>query len=705
MQILFEDYVPTPILRGHLNLGGVGLTGERIDVNSRYIERGGRPWIGVMGEYHFCRDSRAHWHEELAKMKAGGIGIVATYVIWIYHEEIEGEFDFDGDLDLRAFLSACKAQGMDVLLRIGPWTHGECRNGGFPDWLLGKGFPLRKSNPGYMRYVRTWYQRIFEQAQGMLFKDGGPVIGIQLENELIDDAQHLLDLKHLAQQIGFDVPLYTVTGWNSLYGARIPLGDVLPVFGAYAEAPWAQDLSPQPLSPHYAFDPARNDTAIGKDLMQACDTDGWRLPYERYPYAMCELGCGLQSTYHRRINLSGMDAYAMALVKLGCGNNLVGYYMYHGGTNRIGKRSTLQESRETGYPNDVPILNYDFHTCLGQYGQAREQYDLLNMLHLFLEDFGEQLAPMEHVPAQRFVPCTNLEDLRCCLRTDGRSAYVFINHYQRMARLRDVHGVRLRALDVDLPPLDVVGDVAFILPVHVDLAGVQLRYATAQLLCTCGRSVFFAQIEGIAPRYAFDMPDGEVKTVCAEAGPGSAFTVGDLRIVTLKPQQARALRRLDGQVVVGEGCRLYSCDGEIRAIEEGSFTYHRWTGEGFERIRVERVFTHAVLEMEPTREPFVPRYACELHLGGGDARRWWRLRVSGPQGLVRITGEYDVAQIYAGEELIADNFFCGEAWQVPASLLYGRTCHLVCSPPSGHCYLEYLQPKREAADDEGGREA
>ena len=31
-----------------------------------------------------------------------------------------------------------KDVGLQVLLRIGPWDHGECRNGGHPDWLLKK---------------------------------------------------------------------------------------------------------------------------------------------------------------------------------------------------------------------------------------------------------------------------------------------------------------------------------------------------------------------------------------------------------------------------------------------------------------------------------------------------------------------------------------------------------------------------------------
>ena len=133
-----KDYKPTELLKNHLNLGGANPKGERIEVTSRYLTRGGKPWIGVMGEYHFSRADRDTWHEELCKMKAGGITVAATYLFWIYHEEIEGVFDFSGDRDIRAFVEECQKVGLDVILRIGPWAHGECRNGGFPDWLLEK---------------------------------------------------------------------------------------------------------------------------------------------------------------------------------------------------------------------------------------------------------------------------------------------------------------------------------------------------------------------------------------------------------------------------------------------------------------------------------------------------------------------------------------------------------------------------------------
>ena len=73
MEYKFEDYKRSEILRGHLNMGGVDPSGERIDVTSLYLERGGKPWVPVMGEYHFVRDKRENWHNELAKLKAGGI--------------------------------------------------------------------------------------------------------------------------------------------------------------------------------------------------------------------------------------------------------------------------------------------------------------------------------------------------------------------------------------------------------------------------------------------------------------------------------------------------------------------------------------------------------------------------------------------------------------------------------------------------------
>lgn len=682
MDIRFHPFTPSPVLRGHMRMGDA-----HIQINSQYIERDGLPVIPVMGEYHFVRDSRDAWPRELAKMKAGGVNIAATYMLWIYHEEIEGQFDFSGDRDIRAFIMECQKQGLEVMLRIGPWAHGECRNGGFPDWLQHSGIPLRTNDPRYMEKARIWYQQVFDQVKGLFMKDGGPIIGIQFENELVDNAEHLLALKKLALEIGYDAPIYTATGWNSKYGARIPVDEMLPVFAAYVDAPWDASLTALPSSHHFAFDPTRNDTAVGMDLMRDTDADGWRLPYERYPFATCELGSGLQVTHHRRPIVSAMDVYALSLVKLGCGNNLIGYYMYHGGTNRMGRLSTLQESIATGYPNDVPILNYDFQTCLSQYGEAREQYGMLNTLHLFAEDFGHVLAPMEHVCAETFVPCTDTTNLRCALRTDGKSGFVFVCHHQRGLQLEDVRGAVIHALDVTLPPIDVCGDTCFFLPVHMDLEHVHLRCATAQPLCRAGNTFFFAAIDGITPQYIFDTPGGE-RIVTAQPGLCSGFDMDGIRIVTLAFDQARFLRRLNGEIVLGDGCNLYAPGGEIAAIEDGSLSYFRYADGCFVPMHVHRDFHAAQLALEPVSEPFTPPYDEELNLGGARARTWYRLHVSTGEGFVTIPGQYDVAQIYADGKLVADNFWTGVDWRVPAALLFDRECHLVMSEMKDDFYRE-----------------
>lgn len=681
----FKEYRKSTILRNHLNMGGENPEGERIDVTSLYFERGGKPWVGVMGEYHFSRDEKENWYEELCKMKAGGITVAATYLFWIYHEEEEGVFTFKGNRDIRSFVLEAARAGLDVIIRIGPWAHGECRNGGFPDWLLRKTFRLRDNNPGYMEKVRIWYEKIYEQVKGLFYKDGGNIIGIQFENELVDDAQHLLALKRLALEIGFEAPLYTVTGWNAEYGAKIPVDDVVPVFAAYVEAPWAGRWEKLPPSSHFVFHTVRNDAAVGADLARDTDESGWRLPYERYPFATCELGAGLQPTHHRRILVSGMDAYALSLVKLGCGNNFVGYYMYHGGTNQIGKLSTLNESKDSGYPNDYPILNYDFHTALSQYGETRRQYGLLNLLHLFLNDFGSLLAPMEYVGSVGKAGADDKKSLRYCMRTDGRGGFVFVNHYQRLIRLEDITDAVIDTGNVTFPAIDIKGEVSFFLPFCLDMGAFVLEYATAQLLCRFRNTWFFAAVDGIAPRYKFR---GK-KEVAARPGPDGAIEEKGIRIVTLPWEKAVYLRKLNGKIYLGQHCDLYEADGEIKAVQDGGFTYFVWREGEWERVVRDRPFGQAQVRFEDVEEPFTPAYVRQLELGGERKRRWKRIHVTTKEGFIEIPFVCDVSQIYADGRLCADHFYCGEAWRIPAKLICGKESYLVMSELKDDFYREF----------------
>lgn len=722
----FGEYKEVPVEKNHLKLGGEDPSGLRIDVTSKYLTRGGRPWLPVMGEYHFSRASRDDWYTELCKMKAGGIGIVASYLFWIYHREDENsDYDFTGDLDVRGFVLAAQRAGLQVVLRLGPWAHGECRNGGFPDWLVKKPFKLRDNNDEYLKLVRGWYQAIADQVNGLLYKDGGNIVGIQLENELTGNAEHLRKLKEIAQEAGFDLPLYTVTGWNSLYGAKIPVDEVLPVFGAYPDAPWEAGSHKLPLSRHYAFYTMRNDTAIGKDIIRE-NSDGWQLPYERYPFATCELGPGMQSTYHRRVYISPQDAYALSLVKLGCGNNLVGYYMYHGGTNKVGRLSTFNETKATGYPNDYPIINYDFGTCLSQYGEARESYGYLNLLHLFINDFGEELAQMDHVAAKDFVREDDPEGLRYCMRRNGRSGFVFVNNHQRGDKLKEHKDVSFdTGCGVVIGTVDVEADASFILPFNIELGSLRLRYATAQLLCRSGNTFFFMAADDRKAVYDIE---GCGKYIC-EADRSDGLKIGNVRIVTLKKRDALHLRKISDRVYIGDDVNLYRSEDEngpdaglqgfaepgysaadtaqteqpggLKAIEGGSFSYSVWTGDSWENISVNESSPGCDLNagvegsgIQPGSNGAVWRLTeCEaafeiegeaarqLELSGNENTRiiWEKLEVLNDSGFIVIDGDYDVIQIYCDGRLTADRYSDGTAWRIPAALLHGKECYAVKS--------------------------
>lgn len=679
MVYTFKEYKQEPLVKKHLNMGGKNPDGEEINVTSRYFTRGGKPWIGVMGEFHFSRYSRNEWYRELCKMKAGGITIVSTYLFWIYHEETEGKFDFSGDNDIRTFITDCQRAGLDVVIRIGPWAHGECRNGGLPDWLLTKPYKTRCNDTEYLEKVKIWYERIYEEVKGLFYKDGGNIIAVQLENELTDDAEHLATLKEMAIEIGMVAPIYTVTGWNSASGAKIPVDEVVPVFGGYCEAPWENHTHRLSPSPHYFFNRMRNDSAIGTDLIAVSDDSDWQLPYDKYPFATCELGGGIQVTHHRRPIIKPMDIYAVSLVKLGDGNNLAGYYMYHGGTNKIGKLSTLNESKATGYPNDYPILSYDFQAPLSEYGEVREHYGLLNMLHMFVRDFGEIFAPMEAVDAQTSVTSDDISSLRYGMRTDGKSGFVFINHYQRLTRLEDIENVVINTGNVIFPPINVRGDVSFFMPFNMDLSGNMLEYATAQPLLKQYNAYFFAGIPNVKAEYKIN---GKVYS-------GDVIEYDGIKIVTLSFDEARYTRRLDSGIFIGGGCDLYEESGKIVSAQDGEFVCKKWNGSEFEIFTVsQQIFDCEVTIEDIETEPFEPLYKEELNIECERKRTWKKITVSSDYGFAEINYTGDAAQIYADGKLIADDYWYGVPWRVPCRLLYGRECYMVISEMKNDFYRE-----------------
>lgn len=496
------------------HMGGTSPTGHTIGINNRFLTMDGKPWLPVMGEFHYSRYPEAGWEEELLKMKAAGVQIVATYVFWIHHEEIEGQFDWTGQRDLRHFVELCAKHNLFVLVRIGPFAHGEVRNGGLPDWLLAAG-ATRRNSPEYLGHVRQYFGQIGEQLHGLTWKEDGPIIGLQLENEYFlrgpdAGAAHISTLKQIALASGLDAPLFTVTGWDN---PGFPANEVVPVFGVYPDSFWDSTLQAHPPDAAYLFsfpdDPGGPTAALPAGGINA---DPQAQPY---PYLLAEAGGGMQVAYHRRPAISAEDVVAIAITHLGAGANLYGYYMFQGGANPDGKKTTLQESVASDHVYDLPVVSYDFQAPLGQYGELRPSDRALKLLHLFLADFGDRLAPMVAVrpdhspsgPADMVTP-------RVALRSDGEHAFLFLNNYVRDYPMAPQKAVQFRvtlakgSLLVPRKPIDIPSGIYLIWPINFDLNNVSLKYATSQLICFSGqpsdRYYFFFAPPGVPSEFSFD---------------------------------------------------------------------------------------------------------------------------------------------------------------------------------------------------------
>ena len=594
----------------------------------------GRRVCPVMGEVHYSRIPADEWSGEVRKMKDGGVTVIACYVFWNHIEETEGLFDWSGQRNLRQFLEVCKAENMPVVLRIGPFCHGEVRCGGIPDWLFGKGCKMRSEDPVFLKYTERIYRQIFTQVQGLQWKDGGPVMAMQFDNEYRGHGSYLMALKRMANEIGFDLPFYTRTGWPEL-ASPVPFGEMIPLYGDYADGFWEHSLEETAGNYYKAFNfkAFRSSTAIATEQL-GDQKEKLNEGDEQYPYFTCELGGGMMTAYHRRPYVYPEDSYSMAIVKLGSGSNLLGYYMYHGGTNPDGKTwlNEMQRTPATNY-NDMPVKTYDFQAPLGEFGQNNPHYFMLRKIHLFMQDWGDILAPMEaSFPCKQDIKKGDDSFLRWAVRSKDGSGFIFINNYERLQNLSAKKGVQLEACGVKLPKLNIPAGTMCILPVNID----GIRYATAQLIAKRDGKIYLEPITGIPTTLA--VGNKVLRNVKAKGTNVPVYK----NIYLLTPNQAE---------------RLFLDDEGHHDVAIKAPTINKIREAG--KLRTITIGVNKVAE-EPSDEDFNQAAVYTIDLPDVDRTDL----------LLNIDYRGDVARLYADGKLIDDNFYNGRPflyglWRLP----------------------------------------
>ena len=169
------------------------------------------------GAMHYFRIHPAQWRSRIAALKCCGLNTLETYAAWNFHERKEGKFNFEGALDIAAYLRMAAEAGLYVILRPGPYVCSELDLGGLPAWLLAKNCRLRSSDETFMYYAKRYLSALFNEVRPLLYTNGGPVIAMQVENEYVGhDLAYMEQLRDFFLAEGIDVPLLVSNGPGDL---------------------------------------------------------------------------------------------------------------------------------------------------------------------------------------------------------------------------------------------------------------------------------------------------------------------------------------------------------------------------------------------------------------------------------------------------------------------------------------------------------
>jgi beta-galactosidase len=196
----------------------------------------GQPLQIRSAEMHPARIPAQYWTHRIRMAKAMGMNTIALYVMWNYHETGGGAcdagsdaasdavFDFhSGNRDIAAFIRACAAEHLWVLLRPGPYVCAEWDLGGLPSYLLREpDIRLRTdsaSEPRYMAAASRYIRALAPRVAPLMAAAGGPILMIQIENEFGSYAcnpAYLEEIRQVWLACGIAGPFYTEDGLAQL---------------------------------------------------------------------------------------------------------------------------------------------------------------------------------------------------------------------------------------------------------------------------------------------------------------------------------------------------------------------------------------------------------------------------------------------------------------------------------------------------------
>ncbi|GLX68692.1 beta-galactosidase [Paenibacillus glycanilyticus] len=323
-----------------------------VQFDSNAVRIHGEPTLLLSASLFYFRIPRLLWKERMEQLKTYGYNSIDVYFPWNYHELREGEWDFAGERDVEAFLSAAREVGLWVIARPGPYICSEWDGGALPAYLLAQGIEIRQNDPVFLSRVASWFDRIMPILKAYQADEDGTVIAVQLDNELDfydckDPKGYIGALRDLTLSHGITVPLFACAGQGGLLQAAGIAENVAPTCNFY---------------------PDDRDPEFEQKVLH-------------YGGLMEELGYPLLVTETNR-------AHYLLRRLLGCGAKLLGPYLQVSGTDFGFTNAT----NNWGKPLAFMTSDYDFGGMISPEGHIREEAYEGRLLGRLIESYGNRLA-------------------------------------------------------------------------------------------------------------------------------------------------------------------------------------------------------------------------------------------------------------------------------------------------------------------------
>ena len=333
-------------------------------IEGRHFVRDGKPHVIRSGEMHYPRVPRAYWRDSFRKARAMGLNTIQTYAFWNLHEPEPGKFDFSGNLDIAEFVRIAGEEGLDVIVRPGPYICTELDFGGFPAWLLRTpGLRVRSMDPRFMQASERYMKRLGRELAPLLVSRGGPIVMVQVENEYGSfgtDRDYMEAIKKQVVDAGFDVSLFTSDGAGPRNLEAGPLPGVTAVVN------------------------------FGGDVREAkasfAELEKFR---PNGPRMVGEYWAGWFDHWGEQHHTTDAKAQAEALDWMLANDISFNLYMWHGGTS-FGWQAGANYSADMPYQPDT--TSYDYDGELDEAGRITPKY------RLFRDVIARHLKPGETLP-------------------------------------------------------------------------------------------------------------------------------------------------------------------------------------------------------------------------------------------------------------------------------------------------------------------